>query len=50
MDNLEDVNGYLLLAAQECDKLYDDSDDLNQDIAELEAMIHNALDKLEQIK
>lgn len=47
---MEDVNGYLVLAAQEVDKLYDDSEDVDQDLAELESLIHACLDKVNEIK
>lgn len=51
MDTLDDVEGYLILAAQECDKLYDShQEDPDQTIAELENTIHEALGKIAQIK
>lgn len=51
MEMLEDVQGYLILAAQECDKLYDNhQEDPDQKIAELENAIHEALGKIAQIK
>ena len=49
MENLDDVQGYLILAALEADKLYG-SDTPDQQIAELENAIHQALDKIEQLK
>ena len=51
MEMLEDVQGYLILAAQECDKLYDNhQEDPDQSIAELENTIHEALSKIAQLK
>lgn len=48
---LEDLNGYLLLALIECDQLHDDSaDNPDQALAELEHIIHEALNKVEQLK
>ena len=50
MDALETVEGYTLLAAIECDNLYADENDPDQDYAELESIIHDALSKIAQIK
>ena len=50
MENLDDVQGYLILAALEADKLYDGDNTPDQQIAELENAIHQALDKIEQLK
>lgn len=51
MEPTDDVTGYLILAAQSCDKLYDNhEEDPNQTIAELESVIHDALGKIAQIK
>jgi len=52
MDHLtQDVNGYLILALQEANKLYGTALDPNPDnpsqkIAELETMINAAIDKV----
>jgi len=50
MASLEDVNGYLLLALQECDKLYANHEDEDQQIAKLEHEIDEALCEVAQLK
>jgi len=50
MKTIEDVKGYLLLALQECDNLYEENKDDDQVIAKLEHAIEEALGEVAQIK
>ncbi len=50
MDAIDKAEGYLIQAALEAEHIYTDDDNPEQDVAELESVIHEAMRQIAQIK